>query len=130
MNREEQFTVFWSSYPNKKGKGDARKAFDAAIKKTSLEVMLSAITKYVANKPDWQAYKHPGPWLRAERWDDEWEPQQAKAPAYKPMSRPVTAEDYVKPVVLTEEERERRAAKAAEARRSFGSAAASMRVGV
>lgn len=109
MTREQQFNVFWSAYPNKKGKGDARKAFDAAIKKTTLEKMLDAITKYVANKPDWQAYKHPGPWLRAERWDDEWEPQQAKASVFKPMSRPIREEDYVRPAPpMTEEDRARR----------------------
>lgn len=78
MTIDEQFAAFWKSYPNRKGKGDARKAFATAIKKTTLETMLSAITKYVANKPGWQAYKHPGPWLRGEHWDDEWEPQQAR----------------------------------------------------
>jgi len=80
MTRQEQFNAFWASYPNKKGKLDAEKAFEKAIKLTTLEVMLEAIAKYVACKPDWQAYKHPGPWLRGGHWCDEWEPPQPKAP--------------------------------------------------
>ena len=79
-NVDEQFSAFWSAYPNKKGKEDAMKAFKAAIRKTTLEVMLDGITRYVANKPDWQAYKHPGPWLRGGHYLDEWEPPQPKAP--------------------------------------------------
>jgi len=81
VTKEEQFNAFWISFPNKKGKGDARKAFEVAIKKTTLEAMLAAIATYVACKPDWQAYKHPGPWLRGEHFFDEWEPQQPKASA-------------------------------------------------
>lgn len=98
MTKEEQFTAFWNSFPNKKGKGDARKAFETAIKKTTLDAMLTAITKYVSCKPDWQAYKHPGPWLRGEHWDDEWEPQQPKASAgsYTSIaSRFSTREEYL-----------------------------------
>lgn len=83
MTKDEQFAIFWKSYPNRKGKADAMKAFDKAIKQTTLDAMLTAITAYVANKPDWQDYKHPATWLRSGGWDDEWEPAQSKAPALK-----------------------------------------------
>jgi hypothetical protein len=97
MTREEQFNAFWNSYPNKKGKGDARKAFEKAIKLASLDTMLAAITKYVACKPDWQAFKYPGPWLRGEHWDDEWEPQQSRAPAFKTSAdRYQSREDFIR----------------------------------
>jgi hypothetical protein len=97
MTKEEQFSVFWNSYPHKMGKGDARKAFDVAIKKTTLDKMLAAITKYVAHKPDWQAYKYPGPWLRSERWDDEWEPQQPKAPSFPSRAQKFqTRDEYLR----------------------------------
>lgn len=78
MTKEDQFNIFWSSYPNRKGKTDARKAFDKAIKQTTLEIMLKAITEYVAKKPEWQGFKHPATWLRAGSWDDEWEPAQSR----------------------------------------------------
>jgi len=96
---EQQFEIFWTSYPNKKGKEDALKAFRIAIKKTSLEKMLDAITLYVANKPDWQKYKHPGPWLRGGHYLDEWEPPQAKAPPQaittNHLQRYQTREEYL-----------------------------------
>lgn len=81
MSKEEQFNTFWSCYPRRVAKGAARKAFDKAIKKTTLENMLNAITKYVAMKPEKIDFKHPATWLNAECWDDEWEPQQPKPSA-------------------------------------------------
>ena len=78
MTMEDQFQRWWSAYPNRKGKGDAMKAFKTASKLASLEEMLDGITRYVANKPDWQAYKYPGSWLRGQHWADEWEPQQSR----------------------------------------------------
>lgn len=108
MTKQEQFDAFWQSYPNKKGKGDARKAFDTAIKLTTLDVMLAAITAYVANKPAWQAYKHPGPWLRAERWSDEWEPEQPKALPIKTSANYGNAPPETIPAVVPPEEMERR----------------------
>lgn len=78
MTREEQFESFWKSYPRRVAKGAARKAFDKAIKKTTLENMLKAITEYVAKKPEKIDFKHPATWLNGECWDDEWEPAQAR----------------------------------------------------
>lgn len=97
MTKDEQFEAFWASFPNKKGKGDAAKAFKTAIKLTTLEAMLDGISRYVANKPDWQAYKYPGPWLRDQRWADEWEPTQAKAPiaAITTAGRYESREDFL-----------------------------------
>lgn len=95
---EKQFETFWSCYPRKTAKGSARDAFKKAIKKTSLDKMLKAITSYVANKPDYSDYKHPATWLNQECWDDEWEPQQAKpaAGAFKTSAqRHQTREEYL-----------------------------------
>lgn len=66
------FETFWQFYPRKVGKGDARKAFVAAIKLTTIEDMLAAIERYKRHKPDWQHFCHPGTWLRQERWEDDW----------------------------------------------------------
>lgn len=80
MTKEEQFEAFWRCYPRRVAKGAARKAFDKAIKKTTLEAMIKAITEYVAKKPEKIDFKHPATWLNGECWDDEWEPAQARAP--------------------------------------------------
>lgn len=69
----EEFDKFWEEYPRKEGKGDARKAFTAARKKTSLEVIMAGLRRYklASVLTEKQFVKMPGPWLRAERWDDE-----------------------------------------------------------
>ena len=97
MSKEEQFEAFWKSYPRRVAKGAARKAWDKAIKKTTLENMLKAITEYVAKKPEKIDFKHPATWLNGECWDDEWEPEQPKAPrsAITTASRFTTREEYL-----------------------------------
>lgn len=102
MTREEEFSNFWRAFPRKIAKANARKAFDKAIKLTTMEILLDGITKYVANKPDYQDYCHPASWLNAQRWEDEWEPQQPKAPRYSQpqftstASRQSTREEYLR----------------------------------
>ena len=96
MTKEEQFEAFWKSYPRRVAKGAARSAFVKAIKKTTLEAMLEAVTKYVAMKPEKIDYKHPATWLNGECWDDEWEPAQSKAPALKTSAdRFQSREEYI-----------------------------------
>ena len=100
MSKEEQFEAFWKSYPRRVAKGAARKAFDKAIKKTTLENMLKAITEYVAKKPEKIDFKHPATWLNGECWDDEWEPQQAR------VQRPSFSANYGRPEPISRPEPE------------------------
>jgi hypothetical protein len=122
MTREEQFQMFWVSYPRRVAKGAARKAFDKAIKKTTLENMLKAITEYVAKKPEKIDFKHPATWLNGECWDDEWEPAQAR------VQRPTYSANYGRPEPvsapqpMSEEERLRRSEMAAKAREAIARA--------
>jgi hypothetical protein len=71
----EQFNQFWAIYPRKKGKGQARKAFEKALLKTDLETILAGVEAYVENEDmyDPQFIAHPTTWLNGERWDDEHE---------------------------------------------------------
>ena len=71
------FDRFWKEYPRKVTKGRAVMAFKAAIKKTTVENMIDALTKQKAHRaskgpkdfvPDW---KHPASWLNGECWADE-----------------------------------------------------------
>lgn len=102
MTKEDQFERWWECYPRKVAKGNARKAFAKAIKLASMEELLDGVTRYVANKPGYCDYAHPASWLNAERWSDQWEPPQPKAPRYgnpeyKPSSRPSqTREEYIR----------------------------------
>ena len=99
QSADKQFEIFWKSYPRRVSKGNAREAFEKAIKKTTLDNMLRAITEYVAKKPEKIDFKHPATWLNGECWDDEWEPPQAKAPQQTitttHLSRFQTREEYL-----------------------------------
>lgn len=96
-SRQSKFEIFWASYPRRLSKGKAREAFDKAIKKTTIDIMLKAITEYVAKKPDKIDYKYPATWLNGECWDDEWEPQQPKAPSFPSRAQKFQSrEDYLR----------------------------------
>lgn len=96
MTRAEAFETFWKCYPRRIAKGKARTAFEKAIKKTTLENMLTAITTYVAKKPEKIDFKHPATWLNGECWDDEWEPQQAKASFPSRSQKFQSREEYIR----------------------------------
>jgi len=71
----EYFNQFWSVYPRKKGKGQARKAFEKALEKTDIATILEGVAAYVENEDmsDPQYIAHPSTWLNGERWEDEYE---------------------------------------------------------
>lgn len=72
----EHFDDFWTAYPRKLGKGDARRAWlrlrpDAVLR----AAMLTAITTQ-RGSPDWQRddgrfIPYPATWLNGRRWEDE-----------------------------------------------------------
>lgn len=84
MQHIQDFVVFWKSYPKKAGKIDAQKAYDKARTQASAAEILDGVAVYIANKPAWQEWAHPGSWLRAGRWMDE----------YAPTAKPAPAEDW------------------------------------
>jgi len=67
----EEFSIFWRAYPHKVGKGEARKAFGKAIKRSSLEQMLAGVERYVATKPTDRSWCNPSTWLNQDRWEDQ-----------------------------------------------------------
>lgn len=90
----DDFERFWSAYPRRVAKGAARLAFVRAIRKTTIETMLSAVESYKKHKPDYCDWAHPSTWLNQERWADEWEPPKTIMP--EPMFRPARTVDEVK----------------------------------
>lgn len=91
----EGFDSFWKSYPKKKAKGDAEKAFsklkpDDLLLKTILEAI-----KAQARSPDWtkdggQFIPHPATWLNQRRWEDE-----VTQPPRAHFERPVENYDHL-----------------------------------
>lgn len=68
-----EFETWWSIYPRKVGKGQARKAYTSALKKASTDELSAAATAYAekvaTTEPRFIA--HPATWLNGERWTDE-----------------------------------------------------------
>lgn len=70
---DDGFDQFWERVPKKAGRGQARKAFKAALKKTDLQTILDGIDRYAVSVRDKskQYIAHPSTWLNGERWADE-----------------------------------------------------------
>jgi uncharacterized protein YdaU (DUF1376 family) len=66
-----EFSSFWEAFPNKVGKGHARKAFSGALAKTDLAALLEAVQRYKRSKPPDQKWCNPSTFLNGERWLDE-----------------------------------------------------------
>lgn len=66
------FDEFWKIYPRRAGKGQAAKAWKAAIKKASAHMIIEAAAAFRddPNLPDQQFIPHPATWLNGERWED------------------------------------------------------------
>lgn len=79
----EEFKRFWAAYPRPVGKGQARKAWNAAIKKADPERIIEAAGRFTAARgnQDPKFTPHPSTWLNGERWGDAPEPEPAREPA-------------------------------------------------
>jgi uncharacterized protein YdaU (DUF1376 family) len=64
------FEAWWSAYPEKVGKGAARRAYAKARKKADAETLLAGVARYRASKPADRAWCNPATWLNQERWLD------------------------------------------------------------
>lgn len=69
----DAFDDFWTAYPRKVGKGQARKAWTKAVKTTAPEVILAGAQRYARERQgqDQQYTAHPATWLNGERWTDQ-----------------------------------------------------------
>ena len=67
------FEDFWEVYPKKIGKGQARAAYNGAMKKVTPDELIAALKRYVAYSApkEKQFTPNPATWLNGERWGDE-----------------------------------------------------------
>src|SRR5699024_2618270 len=76
-----RFPDWWTIWGKKKAKGDAEKAYKAALKKISHDDLMTKTRAYwdhvKASGTDLQYVPYPATWLRAEQWDDDLGPSQA-----------------------------------------------------
>lgn len=69
------FDEFWSVYPKRKAKGEARTAFAKALKRTDAQSIIEGAIAYRDDPTRKDEYtKHPATWLNADCWTDEHAP--------------------------------------------------------
>lgn len=69
----DSFDEFWALVPSKKSKGQARKAYKAALKKVDAKTLADGMKRYASEVDgrDPKFIKHPSTWLTGECWEDE-----------------------------------------------------------
>ena len=98
-NRAEVFDQFWSMCPRKVGKDAARRAFDKAVKRASLDEVMAGMSRFSTdpNLPEDKNYiPHPSTWLNEGRWDDEPLPPR-QSPAGQSASSGMQVGDWLRP---------------------------------
>ncbi len=76
QKQSELFEIFWDSYPKKKNKGDAEKAWLKIKPSTELQQKISNAVKQGKQSADWlkdhgKYIPYPATWLNAKGWEDE-----------------------------------------------------------
>ena len=73
---ESDFEAWWEHVPRKVAKGQARRAYKTALKKTDAETLLAGIKRYAeaVRGKDAEFIRHPATWLNGEGWLDEPDP--------------------------------------------------------
>jgi len=71
------FDDWYSKYPKKVGKGQARTAFKTALKKTDLETLKAGLANYnkTVEGKEREFIANPATWLNGERWEDDYTTQ-------------------------------------------------------
>ncbi|MFD8596991.1 hypothetical protein ACFV1L_18515 [Kitasatospora sp. NPDC059646] len=82
------FEAFWTAYPRKVGKGAARKAWAAALKRGADPAAIAAAVPrhaafWVAVGTEPRFVPHPTTWLNGERYDDELAPPTPQQPQHQ-----------------------------------------------
>ena len=70
---DDLFEIWYEPWPRKVGKGGARKAFKAALKKTDFETLCQGRDRFIeaASGQDKNYIPYPSTWLNQERWLDD-----------------------------------------------------------
>lgn len=98
---EERFETFWTAYPKKRSKGDARKAFKAAkVDDALLARMLAALDQQRVSdqwvKSGGQFIPYPAGWIRDEAWEDVLEVEPIKPSQPNPLAEAIAEHDRLK----------------------------------
>lgn len=99
----DKFELFWSAYPRRVAKAKAQDAFYRALKRTTFDVMLSAL-EWQRELGSWQErdcdgilrhVPHASTWLNGDRWDDERPARRSSTAAIVPLTAGPTCGECV-----------------------------------
>jgi hypothetical protein len=77
----DRFDEFWKTYPSRKAKGAAVRAWKTALKKADADTLIAAAEAYARDpKRDPEFTAHASTWLNQERWLDEVETPKQSGP--------------------------------------------------
>ncbi len=85
IRNEQAFDSFWTSYPKKQAKANARKAFDKLNPDEALLQRMLVALEWQKTSPSWtkdngQFIPYPATWLNGRRWEDEQPESNAREP--------------------------------------------------
>ena len=82
ISSNKTFEIFWTTYPRKTAKGQARIAYQKALSKASDSEIQDAVERFAGdpNLPDPQFIPHASTWLNQERWTDGVLPKLVRKP--------------------------------------------------
>jgi len=76
---ERDFNEFWSVYPRKADKALARRSFDKALERATLEQIVQGAQQYRDDPNREDAYtKNPSSWLNADAWENDPLPERGR----------------------------------------------------
>lgn len=104
QNGPGEFEVWYRTYPVKRSRGQAERAFTAARKIASFQELLDGVEHYKANKRADRDWKYPATWLNGKCWLDEPEPELFRN-ATGPPPRRETFGDFMVEQVRTNREK-------------------------
>ena len=82
VNYIGEFDQFWNIYPKKADKALAKRSFQKALKRTTLDVILAGAERYRDDpNRDPEYTKNPSTWLNADAWDNDPLPPRFKSNA-------------------------------------------------
>ncbi len=90
-----EFERWWSIYPKKVGRGQALRAYTAALKKVTASALLEALQRHlpVMEATPRRFVKNPATWLNGECWGDEFETAPSAAAGARQPSKQETLDE-------------------------------------
>lgn len=94
-NTRDLFETFWKEYPRKDDRGSAERAFKSALNRAKFEDILAGAIRYREDPSrEDQFTKLGGTWLRADAWENHYEPSRDSVARIRREKERAQAEEF------------------------------------